>query len=466
VHCGVGVSTEAKNAGGHFGRDKMLHTINTRWYFPLICERVTRFVKYCDVCQRTNSCKLSKTGQTLHPVPVPQKVWAQIGIDILSMPKAHGFRYIITAVDYYTKWVEAAPLTDKSSLSVARFLWDLHCRYGAADVFISDQGREFVNSVQKELFRLSGVKHRITSAYHPQANGLVERQNRTTLACIMKGCDQHLEDWPYALNSVLLSYRTTKHKSTKYTPFRLMFGRDPVILAELADEVSSGATPEVNFDGVDDEAEAQVNEEQQQDDVQEVPPEMLENLQKVEQMRETVMDKASENIKQAQDDQTFHYNIRHSSTKLKVGDRVLKKNIKDAVRLQKGCSKWIGPYTVVEVTALGMVRLKRDGHVGAKLIPPQHLKLYYVAQDLNSSSDDEAAFSQGSINSSIRTASQASQARTSKKRKREDQPSQTSEGKPSQTQKKRRLMSKRTADKIQKQQQIPPTAAPERPKGK
>jgi hypothetical protein len=418
VHCGVGFTTEAKAVGGHFGRDKMLHAINTRWLFPLITERVTRFLKYCDTCQRSNTYKLQKSGATLHPVEVPEKIWSKIGVDILQMPEAHGFKYIVTAVDYYTKWPEAAALPDKSGVSVARFLWAMHCRYGAADIWISDQGREFVNSMTKELYRLCGVQHRITSAYHPQANGLVERQNRTTEGCIKKACEDRMDDWPFALDSVLLSVRTSKHASTGYTPFRLMFMRDPVIAAEVED------------DKIDIQAN---NIDPPPSPHQEPPVDLEEKVEKLEQMKQQMMSQASSNIKNAQKKQVNSYNIRHASQILSVGDRVLKKNVKDAVRLQKGCAKWLGPYTIVDVTDKGMVRLKRDGHIAAKLVPPQHVKLYYSLDAENPdglSDDDLDAFTQSSLQSSISTAAAQKKRRTVKKSKHTAQNSSQPESQP------------------------------------
>ena len=74
----------------------------------------------------------------------------------------------VTAIDYYTKWPEAAPLKNKTATDVAEFLYRLICRHGCPEIEISDQGREFVNQVQQELHRLTGVDHRIATAYHPQ----------------------------------------------------------------------------------------------------------------------------------------------------------------------------------------------------------------------------------------------------------------------------------------------------------
>ena len=78
-------------------------------------------------------------------------------------------------------------LKEKSAKEVTRFIYeDLICRWGCSEYHITDQGREFVNSTNKELLDLCGTKQRITSAYHPQANGLSERMNRSTQESLKK----------------------------------------------------------------------------------------------------------------------------------------------------------------------------------------------------------------------------------------------------------------------------------------
>ena len=89
-------------------------------------------------------------------------------------------RYIITCVDYYSKWVEAKALPTKESEGVAVFLYSLFCRHGVPNKVQCDQGREFVNSLNSQLFKTMGVKQIVSLAYHPQTNGLVERFAKST----------------------------------------------------------------------------------------------------------------------------------------------------------------------------------------------------------------------------------------------------------------------------------------------
>lgn len=98
-------------------------------------------------------------------------------------------------------------------------------RYGCCEVLISDQGREFVNSVKNELFKLSGTQHRITSAYHPQSNGLIERFNQTLQTSLLKYVNGSQDDWDEHLPAVLFAYRVSQQKATKFAPFELMYCR-------------------------------------------------------------------------------------------------------------------------------------------------------------------------------------------------------------------------------------------------
>ena len=101
------------------------------------------------------------------------------------------------------------------------------CRWDAPARLLSDQGREFVAKVNDEVCREFGIKRSVTSAYHPQTNGLDERTNQTLKQRLSKLVNEHQNNWCDFLDEVAYSIRTQKQASTKYTPFYLMFGRNP-----------------------------------------------------------------------------------------------------------------------------------------------------------------------------------------------------------------------------------------------
>ena len=100
-----------------------------------------------------------------------------------------------------------------------------YARYGCTKIIISDQGREFVNKLNQFFFKKLGTEQRISTAYHPQTNGLVERYNQTLQRSLVKLVNEQQNDWDDFLDGLLFAYRTSVQKSTKVTTFELMYGR-------------------------------------------------------------------------------------------------------------------------------------------------------------------------------------------------------------------------------------------------
>ena len=97
-----------------------------------------------------------------------------------------GNKYIITCTDAFSKWPEAENLPSKSALHVSQFLLKCFCRHGCTEIEITDQGREFCNSVSDRPFELCGTEQRVTSTYHPQSNGQTERFHQVLLTLSRK----------------------------------------------------------------------------------------------------------------------------------------------------------------------------------------------------------------------------------------------------------------------------------------
>ena len=123
-----------------------------------------------------------------------------------------------------TKWAEVKPLPDKSARQVAWFLYEeIICRYGCPQIIQSDNGLEFVNEVVKELLKQFQIWHQTVSLYRPQANGMIERFNRTLGEALFKL--EEVYDWDKFVKPTLMAYNTSQQNSTKMTPYFLMYGR-------------------------------------------------------------------------------------------------------------------------------------------------------------------------------------------------------------------------------------------------
>ena len=138
------------------------------------------------------------------------------------------FENLIVCIDYFSKWSEGKPIHDKSAPTVAQFLFEVVCRHGCFAIRINDQGREFVNEAVDELHLMTDTQQRVTSACHPQSNGLVERQNRTIKNALVKILGENPEQWPYVIDGVLFAHRVSCHASINYSLFYLMYNGEPV----------------------------------------------------------------------------------------------------------------------------------------------------------------------------------------------------------------------------------------------
>ena len=125
--------------------------------------------------------------------------------------------------DYFFKWAEAYPIPTKEATHVAGFLYHIILRHGCLQEIISDQGREFCNKLVDSLEEVTGFRHKITSAYHPQSNGLDEQFNQTLKRQLQKLVNNHQDDWNELLDNILFAYRTSRQDSTKCTLFLLMY---------------------------------------------------------------------------------------------------------------------------------------------------------------------------------------------------------------------------------------------------
>ena len=122
----------------------------------------------------------------------------------------------------------AYPSKTQTAQATARILWDnFICHYGFSEKFISDQSRNFESDLIKELCKIAGVKKLHTTPYHPQGNGQCERFNSTLCNMLGTLSEEGKSDWKSYLGCMTHAYNCTKHASTTYSPYFLVFGRHP-----------------------------------------------------------------------------------------------------------------------------------------------------------------------------------------------------------------------------------------------
>ena len=186
---------------------------------------------------------------------------------------------------------------NKSAPTVAQFLYEVMFHHGGFDVQINDQGREFLNQVCDGLHKLTLVEQRVTSAYHPQANGLVEHQNRIIKNSLLKLLEDNHEMWPHIIERILFSHRVSRYSSTKYSSFIMSYNREPVLPIHVKH----------NLDRL---KEGEIEDENQEPFDLEYFDVVFRSATKV---RTLIRDNAVENVKAAEKKQKRDYDRRHMS---------------------------------------------------------------------------------------------------------------------------------------------------------
>nr|KYP48701.1 Pro-Pol polyprotein [Cajanus cajan] len=223
--------------GSHIGGRALVYKVARAGYFwPSLRNDCINWVQKCDGCQRHATLHHSP-AERLHSILSlwPFNKW---GIDILGpfSIAVRQLKFLIVAVDYFSKWIEAEPVATISAEKVKTFLWkNVVCRYGVPQVLVSDNGTQFASSKVRKFCRGIGIRMTFTSVEHPQSNGQAESANKIILAGLKKRVQDSGASWVEELPRVLWSYHTTVHSSTRDTPFNLVYGTDAMIPIEIAE---------------------------------------------------------------------------------------------------------------------------------------------------------------------------------------------------------------------------------------
>ncbi|KAL1267146.1 hypothetical protein QQF64_002821 [Cirrhinus molitorella] len=247
------------------------------------------------------------------------------------LPKsARGHEHILVIVDYDTRYPEAIPLRKATAKNIAQELFLLSSRVGIPAEILTDQGTPFMSRLMAGLCRLLRVKQLQTSIYHPQTDGLVERFNQTLKQMLRRVAAEDRRDWDRMLPYVLFGIREVPQASTGFTPFELLFGRQPRGLLDVGREAW----------------------EQQ-------PTPLRSTIEHVREMRERidrVMPLVREHLVKAQQAQQRHYNRAAQPREFEPGDRVM---VLVPTSACKFLASWQGPYTVTEKSPMTSL-LKRE----------------------------------------------------------------------------------------------------------
>lgn len=216
---------------GHLGRDKTLERLQRYYYWPGMSADAHLYVKTCPNCQKNKPSNAQALG-LLRPLPIPTAKWEQVSMDLItSLPacKDSGYDCIVTFVDRLTKMVRIAPtFTSVSAEDLAAIFMNVVFRnHGMPKAIVSDRDPRFTSDFWRALFKATGTKLLMSTAYHPQTDGQTERANRTVEQMLRAYISPHHDDWDKHLAAVEFAYNNSEQASTGMTPFYLNYGRHP-----------------------------------------------------------------------------------------------------------------------------------------------------------------------------------------------------------------------------------------------
>ena len=211
---------------GHYGIRTTFERVRPCIWWPTLYRECQTHVVSCHVCQ-------------LHQViPAEPRPWKNISadapferlvVDFLGPlpPTIAGNKYVIVAIDCYSRWPWAKAVPEATALVAAQFLVEIIHVTAVPRILQSDQGSHFVNHMIDRLCQQVGMSHLTSSPYRPQTNGKVERFNRTLLDTLGKEMARQKRDWDGYLSHALFAYRTKPHRTTGKSPYEVLYGFTP-----------------------------------------------------------------------------------------------------------------------------------------------------------------------------------------------------------------------------------------------
>jgi ribonuclease HI len=221
----------ARLCRSHIGSRPLLRKVFRQgFYWPKAASDATDLVQKCENCQKCARDQKQPSSLTqLIQLTWPLQRW---GLDLLGpLPPAQGnFKYVVVAVEYFSKWIEAKHLATITSVTVQKFFWqNIVCRFGMPKAITVGNGTQFDAEAFKDFCDQIGMKIHFASVRHPELNGLVERANGIIMMGIMKLIfNQPRGKWPEELIKVVWRNNTTVSRSTGFTPFKLLFGDEAI----------------------------------------------------------------------------------------------------------------------------------------------------------------------------------------------------------------------------------------------
>ncbi|CAF1264719.1 unnamed protein product [Adineta steineri] len=220
---------------GHFGRDKTWYRLKDRCSWRNIRQDVILYIQSCSACAKHNVRRHKPSGQ-MQLIEPPGEVFDLVQMDFTGPLKTstNGNRYVISMTDYLSKYVISRAVSDDSAQTAAEFLVDISLEFGPPHQLQTDRGSHFTSIVFEQIAKKMGCVHTVSTPYHPQSQGVIERFNATFKQQLAKYTNEHYDDWDDYLQTVVASYNSAVHQVTQFTPFQIFHKRKSVSVFDPA----------------------------------------------------------------------------------------------------------------------------------------------------------------------------------------------------------------------------------------
>ncbi|KAJ1581275.1 hypothetical protein NDA15_007913 [Ustilago hordei] len=328
---------------GHVGRDATIKAAQRHYWWPNMTAWIADYVASCPVCARYKAPRHRPYG-LLQPLATPDRPWGSISLDFIEgLPPSKKYDSktydsILVIVDRLTKFAILAP-THKTvtAKQTAVLLYGHMVRlFGYPDHMVSDRGRQFISGAWKAFAEQMGVKHSLSTAYHPQTDGQTERVNQVIEQYLRMYCNYEQNDWADLLDTAAFVYNNTVHNSIGVSPFFACYGWNPKAHPDIPQRL-----------GVNDPGRFEY---------------LMDGKERCKYLQEQ--------IREAQRRSVNQYNRKHKDIEFKVGDMVYinRRNWKTRRPTPKLDTRFAGPYPVQE----------RVGRRAYRITLPANLRVHDV----------------------------------------------------------------------------------------
>nr|GEW64563.1 reverse transcriptase domain-containing protein [Tanacetum cinerariifolium] len=223
---------EGPTGGHHCANLTAKKVFDAGFFWPTIYQDAYAMIKSCITCQRQR--KVSQRDEMSQNAIRVCEIFDVWGIDFMGpFSSSRGNKYILVAVDYLSKWVEAKALPTNDARVVVKFLKSLFAQFGTPRAIVSNRGTYFCNGQFAKVMTKYGVTHRLAIGYHPQTSGQVEVSNRGLKRILERTVGENRASWSDKLDDALWAFRTAFKTPIGCTPYKLVYGKSCHLPIEL-----------------------------------------------------------------------------------------------------------------------------------------------------------------------------------------------------------------------------------------